>query len=292
MKHICYALGAILCWASLPVATGSGLDSLSVEELLLYSFTCAAGVLYAIDVVQKRSLRLYVPNLKVSLLGVWGIFLYHSIYYQAMAQAPLAEAAILATTWSFWIVIFSSLLTLRRLPLALLFAALVGMIGAALVIGAGKEVRFVAEYLPGYALALGCGLIWSSFSVGLSQMQLKEEPMTAFTVYAAVLSAILYGITGPHSLPSVEALASAAYLGCVPLGLSFFLWNRAVNGGNMAIIGLLSYATPPLAVLLVAIVRQRPVSPQVILGMVLIIGAALGGKYILQLKRSVARQKR
>lgn len=284
MKHICYALGAILCWASLPVATGSGLDSLSVEELLFYSFTCAAGVLYAIDVVQKRSLRLYLPNLKVSLLGIWGIFLYHTIYYQAMARAPLAETAILATTWSFWIVIFSSLLSLRRLPLNLLLAALVGMVGAALVIGAGKEVRFVAEYLPGYALALGCGLIWSSFSVGLSRIQPKEEPMTAFTVYAAVLSAILYGITGPHSLPSMEALASAAYLGCVPLGLSFFLWNRAVNGGNMAIIGLLSYATPLLAVLLVALVRQQTVSLQVILGMVLIIGAALGGNYILQRK--------
>lgn len=289
MKHIFYALGAIFCWASLPVATGSGLDSLSVEELLFYSFTSAAGVLYAIDVVQKRSLRLFVPGLKVSLLGVWGIFLYHYIYYQAMAQAPLAEAAILATTWSFWIVIFSSLHTLRRLPLTLLVAALVGMAGAALVIGAGKEVRFVAEYLPGYALALCCGLIWSSFSVGLSQMHLKEEPMTAFTVYAAVLSAILYAFTGPHPLPSAEALAAAVYLGCVPLGLSFFFWNRAVTGGNMTIIGLLSYATPPLAVLLVALVRRQAVSLQVILGMGLIIGAALGGNYLLRRLKKVAR---
>ena len=171
----------------------------------------------------------------------------------------------------------------------MLLAALVGMVGAALVIGAGKEVRFVAEFLPGYVLALGCGLIWSSFSVGLSQMHLKEEPMTAFTIYAAVLSAILCGVTGPHTLPSAEALASAVYLGCVPLGLSFFLWNRAVNGGNMAVIGLLSYATPPLAVLLVALVRRQPVSPQVILGMGLIIVAALGGNVILQRIRTKAR---
>jgi drug/metabolite transporter (DMT)-like permease len=113
--------------------------------------------------------------------------------------------------------------------------------------------------------------------------------MTAFTIFAAVLSALLYGITGPHPQPSAEALASAAYLGCVPLGLSFFLWHRAVNGGNMAIIGLLSYATPPLAVLLVALVRQQAVSLQVILGMGLIICAALVGNYILQRKSPVAR---
>lgn len=34
MKPYLYALGAVLCWASLPAATGSGLDGLSVTELL------------------------------------------------------------------------------------------------------------------------------------------------------------------------------------------------------------------------------------------------------------------
>ena len=119
MKHYLYAVGAILCWASLPAATGCGLDALSIEELLLYSFTSGALVLYGIEVALTRSFALSLPDLKTSLLGIWGIFLYHYIYYQAMARAPLAEAAILATTWSFWIVIFSSLLTYRRLQPAL-----------------------------------------------------------------------------------------------------------------------------------------------------------------------------
>ena len=51
MKHTLYALGAILCWASLPAATGSGLAGLSTEELLFYSFTSAAVFLYLQDVV-------------------------------------------------------------------------------------------------------------------------------------------------------------------------------------------------------------------------------------------------
>ncbi len=38
MKHYLYAVGAILCWASLPVATGSGLQGLSTEELMFFSF--------------------------------------------------------------------------------------------------------------------------------------------------------------------------------------------------------------------------------------------------------------
>lgn len=280
MKHYLYAMGAILCWASLPVATGTGLDALSIEELLFYSFTSAAIFLYGLDMLHKKSVKLALPGLRVSLLGIWGIFLYHYVYYQAMARAPLAEAAILATTWSFWIVVFSSLVTFRRLQPALVFVALVGLFGAGLVIAAGKNVNFSSDSMLGYALALLCGLIWSSFSVGLSLLRLQEEPMTAFTLYAAVLSAVLFGITGPHSVPAPQALLSAIYLGCVPLGLSFFLWNRAVTGGNMVVIGLLSYCTPPLAVLLVALLRQQPVAPQVLLGMVLIIAAAMVGKIV------------
>ncbi len=136
--------------------------------------------------------------------------------------------------------------------------------------------------MKGYLLALLCGLIWSSFSVGLSRIRLKEEPMTAFTLYAAGLSAGLFFITMPHQLPSVTALLSAIYLGCVPLGLSFFLWNRAMSGGNLVIIGFLSYLTPPLSVLLVAIIHKEPVSGQVLLGMFVILAAALVGKAFLK----------
>lgn len=278
MKHYLYAVGAILCWASLPAATGSGLDVLSTEELLFYSFTSAALFLYGVDVVRTRSMRLPLPDLKTSLLGVWGIFFYHYVYYQAMARAPLAEAAILATTWSFWIVVFSSLLAFKRLKLGIVLTALVCLLGAGLVIASGKDLSFQSSHLWGYGLALLCGLIWSSFSVGLSLCKTKEEPMTAFTLYAALLSAVLFVVTGPHAMPTPAALLSAVYLGCVPLGLSFFLWNRAVAGGNMAIIGFLSYFTPPLAVLLVALVRHQPVSGQVLAGMALILAAAIAGK--------------
>jgi drug/metabolite transporter (DMT)-like permease len=285
MKHYLYAVGAILCWASLPAATGSGLDALSIEELLLYSFTSGALVLYGLEVALTRSFALSLPDLKTSLLGIWGIFLYHYIYYQAMARAPLAEAAILATTWSFWIVIFSSLLTYRRLQPALVFTALVCLLGAGLVIASGKTLSFDSHYLWGYGLALLCGLIWSSFSVGLSLLKLRRDPMTAFTLYAALLSAVLFVASGPHALPSPGALLSAIYLGCVPLGLSFFLWNRAVSG-NMAVIGFLSYFTPPLAVLLVALVRGQAVSAQVVIGMALILAAAMMGKRVVESRRS------
>ena len=282
MKYYAYALGAIICWASLPAATGSGLKELSTEELLFYSFVSAAAFLYIQDILLHRTTKVYFPGLKASLMGIWGIFLYHYIYYSALNNAPLAEGAILATTWSFWIVVFSSLLLYKKVKLSIVITAFVGLFGAGLVISAGKALSFEMTYMKGYLLALLCGLIWSSFSVGLAHVQVKREPMTAFTLYAALLSAILFGLSMPHKMPSATALAAAVYLGCVPLGLSFFLWNRAMTGGNVVVIGFLSYLTPPLAVLLVAVVHQRSVSGQVLLGMGFILAASLLGRILVK----------
>ncbi|EKD36956.1 MAG: protein of unknown function DUF6 transmembrane [uncultured bacterium] len=285
MKYYLYALGAILCWASLPAATGSGLKELSTEELMFYSFASAAFYLYVQDIITLRTAKVFFPGIKVSLMGVWGIFLYHYIYYLALDNAPLAEGAILATTWSFWIVVFSSLLLFRKLKISIVVTALVGLFGAGLVISAGKELTFEMSSVKGYLLALLCGLIWSSFSVGLSRVKVEKEPMTAFTLYAALLSAVLFVISMPHELPSWPALGAAAYLGCVPLGLSFFLWNRAMTGGNIVIIGFLSYLTPPLAVLLVAVIHRQEVSGQVLLGMAVIIAASLLGRTLVRYER-------
>jgi len=278
LKPYLYAFGAILCWASLPAAVGSGLGGLSTEELMFYSFAAAAVYLYLQNVILTRSFRLYIPGVKPSLWGAAGIFGYHYVYYMAMDNAPLAEAAILATTWSFWIVVLSSVLAYRKLKGSIVLTALMGMAGSGLVISAGESLSFDAAYLKGYLLALACGLIWSSFSVALPRMDSRECPMTAFTIYTAVISAVLFGATGPHPVPPSSSLLSAVYVGLVPLGLSFFLWNRALCTGNLSIIGFLSYLTPPLAVLLVAIIHGQKVSGQVILGMGVIIMAAILGK--------------
>lgn len=285
MKHYLYAMGAILCWASLPAATGAGLQGFSTEELMFYSFSSAALYLYLQDVVLTRSVKISLPDGKIALLGVWGIFLYHYLYYIALSLAPLAEGAILATTWSFWIVFFSSIITFRKLKFSILVTSAIGMFGAALVISAGKELSFSSDYFIGYLLALLCGLIWSSFSVALGHIKTDSEPMTFFTITAALLSAILFWLTGPYSLPPLKALFSAIYLGCVPLGLSFFFWNRALSGGNMVIIGFLSYLTPPLAVLMVALIHRQTIPMQVVVGMFVIIGASICGKMILDRSR-------
>lgn len=286
MRPYIYALGAVLCWASLPAATGSALDGLSVPEVLVFSFVPAALYLTIQTMLLTRRMAVPWPDMRLGLLGLGGIFVYHALYYTALDHAPLVEGAILTTTWSFWIVVFSSVLELKRLSLATVAVALTGLVGAALVIAQGQGIDFQARYLSGYILALICGLIWSSFSVTLSRCKPDRDYMPAFTVLAACCSLLVYAVAGPHSLPPLHTLGAALYLGLIPLGLSFTLWNRAITTGNMTIIGYLSYLTPPLAVLLAALIRGAAVTPWAILGLVLILGAALGGQRLCKTGRT------
>lgn len=286
MRPYVYALGAVLCWASLPAATGSALDGLSVPEVLVFSFVPAALYLTIQTMLLTRRMAVPWPDMRLGLLGLGGIFVYHALYYTALDHAPLVEGAILTTTWSFWIVVFSSVLDLKRLSLATVAVALTGLVGAALVIAQGQGIDFQARYLSGYILALICGLIWSSFSVTLSRCKPDRDYMPAFTVLAACCSLLVYAVAGPHSLPPLHTLGAALYLGLIPLGLSFTLWNRAITTGNMTIIGYLSYLTPPLAVLLAALIRGAAVTPWAILGLVLILGAALGGQRLCKTGRT------
>lgn len=278
MKPYLYAFGAVLCWASLPAATGSGLDGLDVTELLFFSFVPAALYLVAQEMIISRRRAIPWPDLKLTALGVAGIFGYHALYYLALDHAPLVEGAILTTTWSFWIVVMSSILASKRLSLPVLGVALVGLVGAGLVVSGGKGLHFETRYLPGYLMALGCGLVWSSFSVALSRLRLTRDYMPAFTVLAALFSTLVYAASAPQALPPAGALLSALYLGLVPLGLSFTLWNRAVTTGNMTLIGYLSYLTPPLAVLLAALTRGATVTPHAVIGMAAILAAAFAGR--------------
>jgi drug/metabolite transporter (DMT)-like permease len=278
MKPYLYAFGAVLCWASLPAATGSGLDGLDVTELLFFSFVPAALYLVAQEMIISRRRAIPWPDLKLTALGMAGIFGYHALYYLALDHAPLVEGAILTTTWSFWIVVMSSILANKRLSPPVLGVALVGLVGAGLVVSGGKGLHFEARYLPGYLMALGCGLVWSSFSVALSHLRLSRDYMPAFTVLAALFSTLVYAASAPQALPPAGALLSALYLGLVPLGLSFTLWNRAVTTGNMTLIGYLSYLTPPLAVLLAALTRGATVTPHAVIGMAVILAAAFVGR--------------
>lgn len=246
---------AIFMWALLAFLTKSSGD-IPPFQLLALSFAFGSLVGLAFVFVRRDFTSLKnLPPVALT-IGIGGLFLYHFFYYTAIALAPVAEASLIAYLWPLLIVLFSALLPEEKLRWFHGVGALVGFAGAALLIGdkfgTSGEVQFS---IIGYAAALLCALIWSSYSV-LSRL-MSKVPSQAVTLYCLatfVLSLICHLIFEQWVWPqNGSQFLAIAGLGLMPVGAAFYLWDHAMKNGPIQLLGAASYAAPVLSTLVLII---------------------------------------
>jgi drug/metabolite transporter (DMT)-like permease len=248
-------VGAILLWATL-----ASLTALKgpVPPFQTTAIVFAIGGAFMVLVAAARGRGALLRPTPASLaLGVYGLFVYHALYFAALSLAPPAEASLITSLWALLTVLFSGLLPGHRLRVTHVAGALIGFAAAALLVydklgaGAGADgARW------GYALALGCAFVWSSYSVASRLLAaVPSESLAAPAVVAAVLAGLcslaLETWVPPAGFVSWAALVG---LGLGPLGAAFLLWDIGMKQGNVPLLGVLSYAALVLSTaLLVAL---------------------------------------
>jgi drug/metabolite transporter (DMT)-like permease len=274
------ALGAIACWASLAAALDLGLDALAAEQILFHGMWVAALGLACGDALRRRWPWHTWPGLPAALWGVYGLFGYHALLVFAFSLAPRVPANMLNYTWPLWIIVLGAG---RRLSWPVLLAGLLGLAGVALVMGGAAPKaggREVPQHSLGLLLALGAGFCWGSFTAGLRRIAPRGgNPMAWYCLLAAGAGALLlWGRGGSFIVPSGQ-WPLLAYIGLVPLGVAFFLWDYAARQCNLQALGLLSYFTPPLSTVLLAWVSDSAVGWTLAAGLALILaGSVIGGR--------------
>ncbi|MBI3992019.1 MAG: EamA family transporter [Candidatus Lambdaproteobacteria bacterium] len=286
MRPYLAGVGAILCWASLAAVIGQGLHSLPPEQLLCYGLTIAALGLCAWHWWHWGRPLPPWPGWRVALLGVYGIWGFHTLLVLALSLAPQVPANILNYTWPLWIVLLGALLPGQRLRQPMLLAALLGFAGVMAVIGGGWPGAPAADdtlpvgspsALVGLLLALCAGFCWGSFSVLLrGRVPPRRQYMGLFCALSAGVAALVLALRGGPWTVTPAQMGLLAYLGLVPLGASFLLWEYALKGGNVQVLGVLSFFTPLLSTLLLALVGGEPPGLSALAGLALILaGSAL-----------------
>lgn len=185
--------------------------------------------------------------------GTSCLFIYHVCLVAAFRYAPIAEANLVNYLWPMLIV----LLAARRSPVGLrprqLLGCGVAFAGCALAI-APSAAAYAPFHLAGYALAALAALAWAVYSVGPRSMGHYSSWATGgFCLGAGVLALLAHGMFEAPYSPSMSELGWIAAIGIGPLGLSFVLWDRAMRHGSASTIGSLSYLTPVLSTLALAL---------------------------------------
>ncbi len=274
MRHrgIPEALAAIALWSSLAVL---GLTLRDVPPFLLVGCALLLGAVCGLPSARLRDAR---PG--VLLLGVYGLFAYHFCLFLGLRLAPPVEANLLNYLWPLLIVLLSPLLVagtaLRPRHLA---GALLGFGGAALLVTGGRT-GFSSAGAAGYVLAIAAAVIWSTYSLLTRRIgSFPTSAIATFCLVSGVLALGCHAALEPRYVPRASELPFLLLLGLGPMGAAFYLWDRALKGGDPRVVGTLAYLTPLLSTLLVATFGGGRLGPTSLAAMALIVGGAQVGTW-------------
>jgi drug/metabolite transporter (DMT)-like permease len=270
----------MLCWASLAAVLAVSLESIAPEQVLVYGMLVAGVYLAAVDAVRGRFPWRTWPGVPAAAWGIYGIFGYHALLVFAFSLAPRVHANVLNYTWPLWIVVVGAG---RRLTRPVLIGAMLGLAGVALVVGGelpGDTTVDLERDGLGLALALGAGFCWGSFTVGLRRIEPRGgNPMAWYCLLAAAASALLLLVRGGSFSVPGDQWPLLIYIGLVPLGIAFAMWDFAARRMNLQMLGLLSYFTPLLSTVALTLVTGASLGWSLLAGLALILtGSAIGGQ--------------
>jgi drug/metabolite transporter (DMT)-like permease len=246
--------GAIGLWALLAVLTAAT-GRTPPFQLAAMAFAIGGGAGALTFLVRPGAVRALRQRPQVWLVGLGGLFGYHALYFAALRLAPPAEAGLIAYLWPLLLVLFTALLPGENLRAAHIIGSLLGLAGVIVLVVGGGGLALRSDALPGYLLALGCAFVWSGYSV-LSRRfgEVPTDAVAGFCLATAVLAAICHMLFEQTVWPAdlAQWLAVLA-LGLGPVGLAFYLWDIGVKRGDLRLLGVASYAAPPLSTLILVL---------------------------------------
>jgi len=275
MRSIAFLLagGAILLWSSLALL-GSRVGHL--PAILTTGIALSIGGL--LGIVRLKEWRVPIRTL---LVGIGGIFGYHVMLFTAFRHAPIVEANLINYLWPLLIVLLTPvILPGFGLRTHHLLGAFMGLTGAALIV-TGGSINPDLSALPGYLLAAAAAVTWAVYSLLTKRLPaFGSGAVGAFCLAAGMLSLGVYlAVTGTGGFAVIRTgdWPFLLLLGVGPMGAAFFLWDAAIKRGDPRVIGSLSYLTPLLSTLALALVGGRRISLLAGAAMALIVAGAVTG---------------
>ena len=265
---------ALLMWSTLALLATLA-NGIPPFQLLFLTFALAFLLARAWRLVGGAGIAPAAIPRRAWITGVAGLFGYHFLYFMALRAAPPVHVNLLNYLWPLFVVLFAALLPGERLRWWHAGGALLGLVGAAVLVTHGGTMDVALADAGGYALALAGAMTWAAYSV--ATRRLGDVPTVAvgwFCGVVAALGLLCHAALESWRWPDATEWLAIALLGAGPVGIAFFTWDHGVKRGDLRALGALSYAVPLLGALWLAAAGMAELSLSILAAAALIIGGA------------------
>lgn len=280
-KAYLFAIFAVLCWSTVGSAFKLALREVDFVNLLFWSVLVSLVVFVIFITAQKKWSLLKQQNskdvLRSAILGFLNPFFYYFILFQAYDILLAQEALTLNYLWPVVLVLLSIPILKQKISLLSFIAIMVSFVGSFVIATGGDVFGFKFTNSYGVALAAGSTVVWALFWL-LNVRDKRDESVKLFMNFAFGLIYILvYGlITKSINVPNLNGVIGVAYVGIFEMGVTFFLWMKALSlSKTTAKVSNLIYFAPFISLFIVNLTIGEEIKTATIVGLVLIIGGIL-----------------
>jgi len=233
-KAYLYAISAVLLWSTVAVSFKIALRYVDFLQLLFFSSSVALLCYVLISFISGKLRELFKVTgkelLYSSFVGFLNPFLYYVVLFKAYSLLPAQIAQPLNYLWPAMLVLLSAPLLGQKLKLKSLFSVFVGFLGVYIIATQGNIFGFKIEKPVGVILAAGSSVIWAlSWIFNQKDKRAGEKKLFwAFFFGLIYISIGLFFFSDFH-MPEIEGILAVTYVGLFEMGITFFLWLKALQ---------------------------------------------------------------
>lgn len=167
------------------------------------------------------------------MLGLINPFLYYLVLFKAYDLLPAQEAQAINYTWALMLAFLSVIFLKQKLTINDIVAGIICYFGVLIISTKGEPFSLNFSNLDGVFLALLSTVLWSMYWI--LNTKSKVDPIVGlfsnFLVSIPIIS-IYFLLTQPLSIPSLNGILAASYVGMFEMGITFLFWLKAMQSAT------------------------------------------------------------
>ena len=272
---------AVLFWSTIATAFKIALSELTPGQLLLVASCTAVVVLTVISIIEGTLGQILKSRpadiLMSALLGLLNPFVYYLVLLEAYTLLPAQVAQPLNMIWPIVLVFLSVPLLKQKIPARSFLSLFISFAGVYLVSSQGQPFSPGKSDWLGVLLASGSSLFWALyFILNLKDKRGESNKLLLNFLISTIYIVIYLSVSGGFGHISTKGLMAGIYTGIFEMGLTFYLWLKALKFAESSDkISNLVFLAPFLSLVFISIFLGEEIYLTTFFGLVLIIGGII-----------------